>query len=43
MAGRVTPGQLRAADAVLRAMIHDEPARTWAQGIPGPNHPEPSP
>ena len=36
VAGRVAPGQLRAEDAVLLGVIHDEALGTWAQGIPSP-------
>jgi DNA-binding MarR family transcriptional regulator len=43
LALRVAPEQLRAADAVLRAVIDDEALRAWAQTIPGPKPPEAPP
>jgi hypothetical protein len=39
LALRVTPEQLQAADAVLRAVVDDEASRAWAQTIPGPTPP----
>lgn len=39
LAGRVTPGQLAAADAVLRASLDDEHARSLAAFLPPPPAP----